>query len=178
MEYLQPKKETVMIIRKEKGVDVAEISRLQHAAFLNHPQHEPGAEPTEHLIVERLRQAGDLTLSLVAEDGGRLTGQIALSPARVGECVEGWLLLGPVGVLPELQGRGIGSALVREALQQARDAGASGVVLVGDPGFYSRLGFRSYEGLGYAGVPPMYVLGLPFGAGVPTGEITAHPAFR
>ena len=167
-----------MIIRKEKGVDAPEISRLQHAAFLNHPQHEPGAQPTEHLIVERLRQAGDLALSLVSEEGGRLTGHIALSPARVGDCAEGWLLLGPVGVLPELQGRGIGSALVREALREARDAGACGVVLVGDPGFYARFGFRSHEGLGHAGVPPMYVLALPFGAEVPMGEITAHPAFR
>jgi len=166
-----------MTIRKEKGADGPEISRLQHAAFLNHPQHAPGAESTEHLIVERLRRAGALALSLVAEDGGRLTGHIALSPARVGDCAEGWLLLGPVGVLPELQGRGIGSALVREALREAQDAGSQGVVLVGDPGFYSRFGFRSFNGLGYAGVPPMYVLALPFGDEPPVGEIAAQSAF-
>lgn len=162
-----------MIIRPEKAGDVEGISRLQYAAFKDHPQHPPGAEPTEHIIVEGLRAAGALALSLVAEEDGILAGHIALSPAAVGESAAGWFLLGPVGVLPPMQGRGIGSALVRAAMEDMRSRGALGIVLVGDPAFYGRFGFGSSEGLTYAGVPPQYVLAAVLGGVPPCGGICA-----
>ncbi len=109
------------------------ITRIEYTAFKGHPMHAPGAEPTEHLIVERLRASGNLTLSLLAEVDGEPVGHVALSPVVVGADHIGWYLLGPVGVLPPMQGRGIGSALIREALRRMRKAGALGVVLVGDP---------------------------------------------
>lgn len=166
-----------MILRKETQHDIEAISALHYAAFLNHPQHPPGAEPVEHLIVDRLRAAHALTLSLLAEEDGAIAGHIALSPAVVGEDATGWFLLGPVGVLPARQGQGIGSALIRRALEEVRRPGASGVVLVGDPGFYERFGFRSFEGLTYPGVPQQYVLAVQFGDMSPRGDIVAHAAF-
>lgn len=166
-----------MILRDEQAKDRERISQIHHAAFKGHPAHPPGAEPVEHLIVERLRRAGALTLSLVAEEGRELLGHIALSPARVGTAAVGWLLLGPVGVSPERQGAGVGSALIREALERARVQGALGVVLVGDPAYYQRFGFTTAPGLVHAGVPGQYVLALPFSDAAPTGAIIAHEAF-
>ncbi|EGB13819.1 GCN5-related N-acetyltransferase [Pseudodesulfovibrio mercurii] len=178
-----------MLIRLETDNDEAAIRAVEYAAFRNHPQHAPGAEPTEHLIVDALRASGRLSLSLVAEDGGAVVGHVALSPALLGNAPEdapevamkdgnqGWYLLGPVGVTPERQGRGIGSALIREALEVMRDRGARGVVLVGEPGYYARFGFSARPGLTMDGVPGRYVLGLSLDDGEVRGRITADPAF-
>lgn len=166
-----------MIIRNEHTADLGSISEIHYAAFKGHPQHEPGAEPTEHRIVERLRDAGALALSLVAEADGDPVGHIALSPAPVGSESSGWFLLGPVGVLPEHQGRGIGSALVRESIRLMRESGAAGVALIGDPGFYGRFGFASREGLTFKTVPPEYVLALSLNGSAPQGEVGHHEAF-
>lgn len=157
--------------------DSRAIIHIEYTAFKGHPMHAPGAEPTEHRIVERLRASGDLTLSLLAEVDGEPVGHVALSPAVVGADAAGWYLLGPVGVLPPMQGRGIGSALIREALRRLREAGALGVVLVGDPGYYARFGFARVPGLGYPGVPDQYVLAVRFGDRLPQGDIIAHAAF-
>lgn len=166
-----------MSIRDERPDDVLRIAQIQYAAFKGHPAHAPGAEPCEHHIVERLRACQALALSLLAEVGGEAVGHIALSSAVVGEARAGWFLLGPVGVLPRLQGRGIGSALVREALGRGRGMGAAGIVLVGDPGFYARFGFGNVPGLVYPGVPDRYVLAACFGDEAPCGDILAHEAF-
>jgi len=166
-----------MQIRDERPEDVSRISSIHYAAFKGHPVHPPGSEPVEHRIVERLRESGALTFSRLAEVGGEAVAHIALSPAVVGDYHNGWFLLGPVGVLPHLQGRGIGSELVRESLRHMSSRGASGVVLVGDPGFYVRFGFATVPGLVYPGVPDQYVLAAQFGYTVPLGGIVAHEAF-
>lgn len=169
-----------MLIRDERPEDVLRISQIHYAAFKGHPVHPPGSEPVEHRIVESLRASGALTLSLLAEVDGETVGHIALSPAVVGDETVGWYLLGPVGVLPRLQGQGLGSALVRESLRRIRSMGdmsALGVVLVGDPGFYTRFGFANVPGLIYPGVPEQYVLAACFGGKAPQGEIVAHEAF-
>lgn len=166
-----------MLIRDELPEDVSRISSIHYAAFKGHPVHPPGSEPVEHRIVERLRDSGALTFSRLAEVGGEAVAHIALSPAVVGDDPRGWFLLGPVGVLPDFQGRGIGSALVRASLLHMRSQGASGVVLVGDPGFYARFGFANVPGLVYPGVPDQYVLAAQLADTVPHGEIIAHEAF-
>jgi putative acetyltransferase len=165
------------IIRHEEPGDGQTISKILYAAFKDHPQHPPGVEPNEHLMVEKLRQTGNLTLSLVAEDTGEPAGYIAMSPVSVGDAATGWYLLGPVGVVPGRQKTGIGTALIREALQKMRKKGALGIVLVGDPAFYNRFGFMAVPGLVYKGVPDRYVLGLAFTGILPRGEIVAHEAF-
>ncbi len=166
-----------MQVKAERPNDVERITHIQYTAFKGHPQHASGAEPLEHVIVERLRASGQLSLSLLAESGGDAVGHIAFSPAMVGEADSGWYLLGPVGVVPSHQGKGVGSALIREGLQQIQDKGAEGVVLVGDPELYKRFGFKAIHGLTYGGVPDQFVLGLSFTANVSKGEIVVHSAF-
>ena len=75
----------------------------------------------------------------MAELDGEIAGHIQLSRAWVGETA--LFLLGPVGVHPQAQRRGIGSALIRAALDEARTRGEVAVILLGDPRFYSRFGF-------------------------------------
>lgn len=166
-----------MRIRSENFEDHEVITGLQRAAFMNHPQHPPGAEPVEDRIVTRLREAGELSVSLVAEEDGQIVGHVALSPASLDGLDAGWLLLGPIGVEPSRQRRGIGSALMGEVIRLARERGAAGIVLVGDPGFYGRFGFRVHVGLTYGDVPGEYVLALPLSDAAPTGEIGPRSAF-
>lgn len=166
-----------MYIRLETDSDVGAIREIEYAAFRNHPQHAPGVEPTEHLIVDALRGSGRLSLSLVAECRGEAAGHLALSPASVGRDGKGWYMLGPVGVSPDRQGRGIGSALVREALDIMRNRGTHGVLLVGNPSFYRRFGFRARPGLVMEGVPQEYVLAVSLDGREPEGAIGADPAF-
>lgn len=161
------------MVRPETSSDIAAIRRINVAAFLHHRI----SQQTEHLIVDALRSANALSISLVAESDGRVVGHIAFSRAAVGDAAAGWYLLGPVAVLPDHQGRGIGRALIEAGLEELRSRGASGCVLVGDPAFYERFGFRHWPGLTVAGVPDEYVLGLPFASETPAGEIVHHPAF-
>ena len=161
-------------IRPETDSDVDGIRQVNIEAFRSHPI----SRQTEHLIVEALRNSDALEVSLVAVSEGRVVGHIALSKACVGEATSGWLLLGPLAVLPDLQGQGIGSALVESALAKLRAMSAEGCVLVGDPAYYRRFGFGSCPGLTHAGVPDEYVLALSFTDAMPRGRISANEAFE
>ena len=158
-------------LRYETPEDETAIAALVTAAFLTAPH----ADGNEAEIVARLRGADGLLLSLVAEDVG-LVGHVSASPATVAGR-PGWAAIAPVSVAPQFQGRGIGSALVRAALARLGATGASGAVLVGDPGYYGLFGFAARDGLTAAGIPSEYVLALPFGAVEPQGAILFHPAF-
>ena len=160
-------------IRPESSADVEAVSRVNRLAFAVHPY----SRQTEHLIVDGLREAGALSVSLVAVLDGEIVGHVAFSPALVGDAATGWYLLGPVAVLPEHQGGGIGSLLVEAGLERLKAGDARGCVLVGEAGYFSRFGFRVFPGLVYEGVPGEHVLGLPLGASAPAGEIRAHEAF-
>lgn len=162
-----------MIVRPEGPPDVESIRRVNILAFANHPF----SRQTEHLIVEALRAADALDISLVADLDGSVVGHIAFSKARIGGESPGWYLLGPVAVLPEFQGRGIGRALVEAGLDALRSRGAGGCVLVGDPAFYTRFGFEQVPGVTCAGVPDAYVLCLRLAGPMPSGPAAHHPAF-
>lgn len=88
-----------------------------------------------------------------------------------------WFALGPIAVLPDLQRQGIGRALVEEGLNAIGNVGAHGCVLVGDPAFYERFGFRHEPALTMEGVRPQYVLCLPMAQSIPQGEVSHHVAF-
>ncbi|MGF6393754.1 GNAT family N-acetyltransferase [Pseudomonas plecoglossicida] len=166
-----------MLIRPETPTDCPAISRLTLQAFTDHPHHAPGQAPTEHLIIERLRASGALTLSLVAEDEGAIVGQVTVSPVRIdGQC-SGWYGLGPIAVAPDRQGQGIGAALMRSALAGMRERAAEGIVLLGDPAYYQRFGFKACPQLRYPGVPPEYFMALAFVGDVATGTVAYDPAF-
>lgn len=160
-----------MSIRDEISTDAPAIGRVVTEAMRLLPQ----ATGTEAAIVEKLRAANALTLSLVAEEDGEVVGHLAASAARIGE-QDGWGLIGPLAVAPARHRRGIGSALMAEALRRLR-ATCRGAALVGDPGYYRRFGFRAFPGLTVEGCPPEVVLALPFDGSEPEGELIHHPAF-
>jgi putative acetyltransferase len=163
-----------MLIRPETPSDLEAIREINLAAFADHPF----SRQTEHLIVAALREAGALAVSLVVEERDRVAGHIAFSRAPIGDRDLGWYLLGPVAVLPGMQRRGLGSALVRAGLDELRRLGAQGCVLVGDPAFYTRLGFRQAISLRYPGVPQEVVLCLPLSGPEPEGDVVHHSAFE
>lgn len=117
-------------------------------------------------------------MSLVAVERKQIIGHACLSPATVGD--EKWLGLGPVSVVPDKQGQGIGSALVSTAVSVAQAYGRDGVVLMGDPKFYRRLGFELASGATYAGKASPHLQIYPFSGGAArdvTGDAKFHPAF-
>lgn len=160
-------------VRPESPSDVSAIEALTTAAFLAAPH----TSHTEQFIVAALRRAGVLTVSLVAVEEGAVVGHVAVSPVVISDGAVGWYGLGPVSVLPARQGQGIGSRLMLEALGALRTRGAAGCVLLGDPAFYARFGFRMEPGLVLPGVPPEYFQVLAFGAALPRGVVTYHAAF-
>jgi putative acetyltransferase len=162
------------IIRHETEMDIGAIWEVTKAAFENHPI----SHQTEHFIVNALRDAKALTLSLVAEAEGRVVGHIAFSPVALSDGSPDWYGIGPVSVLPELQRQGLGKSLIREGLSQVKDLGGKGCVLVGDPAYYERFGFRSLPNLVVEGVPKQYVLALSFEEAIPSGAVVFHDAFK
>lgn len=132
---------------------------------------------TEQFIISALRAANALTISLVAEVEGRVVGHIAFSPVTISDGSAGWFGLGPVSVLPELQRRGIGSALIEEGLRRLRALGGRGCCLVGHPTYYTRFGFERVPGLGIKGVPDEVFFAMAFGGVMPQGQVQFHEAF-
>lgn len=164
----------VTVIRPERSADIAAITEVTEAAFatLAISSH------TEQFIVDALRAAGALTLSLVAELDGRVVGHIAFSPVTVSDGARAWYGLGPVSVLPEIQRRGIGKALINEGLARLKALGARGCCLVGHPEYYRQFGFENAPGLAVDGVPPDVFFALAFDGPVPQGTVTFHDAFQ
>ncbi|RCW24945.1 putative acetyltransferase [Ciceribacter lividus] len=161
------------MLRPERQGDEAAIGAVTAAAFEGHP-HSDGSEPK---IIERLRAAGVLTLSLVAEQQGEVVGHVAFSPVTFSGGEPRWFALGPISVRPDRQGQGIGSRLVREGLRRLGNGGARGCVLVGEPAYYRRFGFSTEHDLSTPGIPREYLLALPLNGPVPSGIVAFHPGF-
>ncbi|TBN41955.1 GNAT family N-acetyltransferase [Paracoccus subflavus] len=119
--------EVAPVIRPETRHDSAALDALLRDAF--------GGDD-ERRLLDRLREDGDLSLSLVADAGGVLVGHVAMSPLQADGPA---YLMAPVSVASKAQRRGIGTALVRHALSWADPAA---VVVVGHPRYYTDLGFR------------------------------------
>lgn len=163
-----------VIIRNETDADHGAISEVTISAF----KAVEISNNTEHFIIDALRSAGALSLSLVAEKDGRVVGHIAFSPVVLSDGTRDWYGLGPVSVLPELQRHGIGKALINEGLSRLKDMGAKGCCLVGHPQYYRQFGFRNVSGLSHEGVPQEVFFILPFGEHVPQGEVKFHESFK
>ena len=153
--------------------DEEAISSLVTAAFAA-AEHSDG---TEAAIVGRLRQAGALTISLVADDQGTVVGHVAFSPVTIAGQDCGWFGLGPVAVDPARQGLGIGAKLIRTGLDRLRTSGANGCVVLGEPDYYGRFEFIAERRLVYPGPPSRYFQALSFGVDLPSGVVAYHPAF-
>lgn len=160
-------------IRHEEAADASAIESLIVAAFADAPH----TEHNEQFIVRALREAGALSLSLVAEEAGSLLGHVAVSPVTISGTSAHWFGLGPISVLPQYQGKGIGSQLMEAALTELKMREAAGCVLLGDPAFYERFGFRVEPELELPDVPPEYFQVLAFAAPAPRGVVAYHNAF-
>ena len=132
-----------MIIRNETVTDIEAIAEVTIAAFRTLPI----SNHTEQFIINALRAAAALTISLVADIDGRVIGHIAFSPVTISDGVIGWYGLGPVSVLPEYQKQGIGRSLINKGLSLLKELGGQGCALVGHPNYYKRLGFQNYPEL-------------------------------
>lgn len=163
-----------LIIRNETPQDISIIHALTKAAFL----HAPHTAHTEHFIVDALRKAGSLSFSLIAEEGDVIVGHIAASPVAISDGTTGWYGLGPLSVRPEHQRKGIGSKLMDAVLKRLKKNGASGCVLLGEPAYYGRFGFKAEAGLVYPGVPPEYFQVLSLDGSTPRGTVSYHEAFE
>jgi len=124
----------LLIIRSETPEDRESIGYVNEQAF---------GRANEAWLVEKLREHGALTVSLVAVQGGEVVGHIAFSPAIVESEYSRFeaLTLGPIAVLPAHQRKGIGTKLVSAGLEECRRLGHDLVVLVGHPEYYPRFGF-------------------------------------
>jgi putative acetyltransferase len=133
---------------------------------------------TEQFIIEALRAAKALTVSLVAESDGRVIGHIAFSPVAISDGTPNWYGLGPVSVLPTHQRQGIGKALIEAGLSRLKAMKAQGCCLVGHPDYYKKFGFQNTAGLKLEGVPPEVFFALSFDGHVPLGTVAFHEGFQ
>ncbi|MCG5225657.1 GNAT family N-acetyltransferase [Acinetobacter pittii] len=163
-----------IIIRDEQDKDIEAIEKLTKAAFQNaeHTSH------TEHFIVNSLRTHGQLTVSLVATEDSAIVGHVAISPVQISSGETGWYGLGPISVHPNKQGLGIGTLLMNKSLEKLKNLGAKGCVLLGDPNYYSRFGFKNYPELILPDVPSEYFQALTFSGNIPKANVTYHEAFN
>lgn len=163
-----------LTIRNEQAADIDAISALTAAAF-EHAEH---SSHTEHFIVNALRRSGQLSVSLVAVHNNEIIGHVAISPVTISSGATGWHGLGPISVRPDRQGQGVGSALMEAALAELRRLGGVGCVVLGEPGYYGRFGFKAEPGLELPGVPQEYFQAVSFGDEMPSGTVKYHAAFE
>ena len=157
----------MITIRTERPVEEQAREALLDAAY----GAARNAKPSAKLRNGRLPASG---LALVAFERGRMVGTVRLWHVRAGRDRPA-LLLGPLAVHPAHRGRGIGSALMRQALATAAERGHAAVLLVGDAAYYGRFGFSADKtgALRVAGADPARLLGLELKAGALDG---AHGA--
>ena len=165
-----------MLIRPERPSDFPAIHDLVATAFAT-AQVSNGDEQN---FVDRLRAGADYIpdLALVAEDEGGLIGHVMLTRTFVATAAgsRSLLLLAPLCVLRQRRRRGVGAQLVGEALRQARERGHEAVVLVGNPAYYARFGFRPSTAFGIAnqnGIPSEFVMALELVRGALAGAAGA-----
>ncbi len=162
-----------MLIRDEAPFDIPAIRALVERAFRD-AAHGSG---TEAAIVDALREDAVLSVSLLAEDDTGIIGHVTFSPVTInGEAVD-WYGLGPIAVRADRRRRGVGARLIRAGLERVKGHAARGCVVLGDPAYYGRFGFRQDAALRYPGAPSHYFQCLVMVAGRPQGIVDYHPAF-
>jgi putative acetyltransferase len=128
-------------IRHEQPGDAGGIRAVNDGAF---------GQPEESRIIDAVRAAGHVTVSLVAEEGLRIVGHILFTPMTLQPSVATLRLaaLGPMAVAPDRQRMHLGTALVRTGLAECLRAGMQAVVVIGHPEFYRRFGFGPASAFG------------------------------
>jgi putative acetyltransferase len=165
-----------MIIRAEREKDYSDVRHVNEMAF---------GRRQEADLVEALRRSARPYISLVAALEGEIAGHIFFSPVSIhsDESVFEAVGLAPVAVLPEHQNGGVGSALIREGLEECRRAGRHIVVVLGHPKYYPRFGFHPAGRMGLAceyDVPGEHFMVAELSEGALAGRrglVIYHPAF-
>ena len=161
-------------IRAEKKDDREAIFAVEEAAF---------GQPIQAHLVDALRRGSEPQISLVAEQDGRVVGHVFFSPVSFEDLsLSHGCQLSPLAVMPELQKKGIGSALIGQGLAACSSIGWTAVFLLGDPRYYSRFGFEmaANRELIHSGPDGEYLQYLETETGAlqgVTGEVRFHPVF-
>ena len=131
-----------LIIRRERPEDYKATEFMTLRSFWN--KYWPGC--TEHYLIRIIRESKDYLpeISRVAELDGRIVGAVYYTKAWIvdGDVRHEVVTFGPLAVEPTLEGNDIGGALMRETIKLAKAAGIAGIVLMGEPNYYPRFGFR------------------------------------
>ncbi len=143
-------------IRLETENDWNEVENLTREAFWN--KYHPGC--LEHYILHRFRNQPDFVkeLDYVIEEDGRIVAHIMYCNSEI-MCDDGRIIsimtFGPVSVLPEYQGKGYGSKLIRFTMKKAAELGCGAIAITGNPDYYHRFGFASGHSMHiyYSAVP-------------------------
>jgi putative acetyltransferase len=155
------------IIKSETIDDHDAIREIHRLAF---------GRPAEAKLVDDLRQSGAAVISLAAERDRRVIGHVLFSKLKAPMKA---LSLAPVADHPSFQKQGVGSALVREGLAQAKEDGWMCVFVLGDPAYYGRFGFRVENARGYSSpYSGDHFMAVPFGDVPKTGEIVYPEPFK
>ena len=121
-------------IRKEIPEDIDSIHYVNEQAF---------GQPQEADLVDKLRNRGKVSLSLVAVEEGNIIGHILFSPVTIESENDSFeaITLAPMAVLPKYQRKGIGSKLVIAGIKECRRLDFEIITVLGHPEFYPRFGF-------------------------------------
>jgi len=160
-------------VRNERPEDIDCIQDLTELAFRGRPY----SCKREHLLIDDLRADNALTVSLVALNESNIIGHVALSPVSLPGASGPWFGLGPISVLPEWQRKGVGTAMMNEALVRLTQQQAAGCILVGDPRYYKRFGFAHDSSIIADGEPPEYTMILRLSSNSDHGVVRYHAAF-
>jgi putative acetyltransferase len=164
-----------VVVRNGRSDDHPQLAALYAAAF-----------PNEHLLplVDAMLISGDCLASLVAVEGDSVVGHGLLTGCSVPPNATRLALLGPLAVLPALQRRGIGTALVHEGLRQLAAAEVTRIFVLGDPAYYGRFGFAPEREVEPAlPVPPAWrtawqSLSMPGAGAIPPGTLSVPSPWR
>ena len=166
------------MLRPEMPGDAQAVAAVHRAAF---PVEEGAEEPVEVGLVDALRAGGHLVggLTLVAEVDDRVVGHVACSRGTI-DGVHPAVGIGPIGVLPAVQGRGVGAALMTTVTRLATDAGETLLALLGDPALYARFGYVTSTEVGVEAPDPAWGVHFqvrPLVPDHPTGRFHYAPPF-
>lgn len=162
---------TGITIREATEQDRDAIRSVEEAAF---------GQAGEARLVDLLVAAGDDVLELVAERDGRLVGHVLFSRLMVETRNRSFaaVALAPLAVLPDVQGQGVGAALVEEAHRRLRAAGETLSVVLGDPAYYGRFGYAHESAKGFESDYQGEALqALSWGEAPASGRLVYAPAF-
>ena len=133
-----------MEIRLERQEDYRDVENLVREAFWD--LYKPGCN--EHLILHKMRNIPAFVpeLDFVAQEGDKIVGQIVYSKAKIinGQNQEFVVLcMGPFAVLPSWQKKGIGTALMEESIEKAKNLKYKAIIIFGEPEYYHKFGFKN-----------------------------------